>query len=129
MTSSTTKHNQMRLDEPTCSLPNFLLHAERQPAFTFCHQSADHYYLSTPRAVVQFKNLSDLRGLAQLLISFPRQQLSRERVSMSGLYLLLSLFFVNIRYWQYSRDGHETRLCVCIIQHDKSNSVGLSLER
>jgi hypothetical protein len=45
------------------SLLNFLLYSERQQASAFCRWSADHYYLSTSRGIVQFKKWSNLRGI------------------------------------------------------------------
>jgi hypothetical protein len=58
---NTTKHATTSQDSR--SLLNFILYSERQQASTFCHWSADHYYLSTFRAMVQFKKWSNLLGL------------------------------------------------------------------
>jgi hypothetical protein len=61
------KHLYNTIKHPTTShasrsLLNFLLYSERK-ASTFCHVSADRYYLSNSRATVQFKKWSKLRGL------------------------------------------------------------------
>jgi hypothetical protein len=45
------------------SLLKFLLYSERQQASPFCRWSADHYYLSISRVMIQFKKWSNLRGL------------------------------------------------------------------
>jgi hypothetical protein len=63
------------------SLLNFLLHAERQQASTFCRWSADHYYLSTSRAMVQNTRSSLTVTNVTLAgpLSFPSERFCRMR--------------------------------------------------
>jgi hypothetical protein len=52
------------------SPPNCLLYIEWQQSSTFCNYSADKYYLSDSRAMVQFMKWSNLRGLPLHCLSY-----------------------------------------------------------